>query len=75
MLPTQFDLPSNSQIFGRLVGAAGVHAILYPSARNSTHRCLALYPRNWGGSVSFIELADATPAGVQVSRLDGTNTP
>jgi RES domain-containing protein len=75
MLPTQFDLPSNSQIFGRLVAAAGVHAILYSSARNSTHRCLALYPQNWGGSVSFVELADATPAGVQVSRLDGTNIP
>jgi RES domain-containing protein len=75
MLPMQFDLPANAQIFGRLVAAAGVHGILYPSVRDSTHRCLALYPQNWSGSSSFVEVLDATPAGVRVTRLDGTNTP
>jgi RES domain len=75
MLPMQFDLPANSQVFGRLVAAAGVHGILYHSARDSGHRCLALYPQNWSGSSSFIELADTPPAGVRVIRLDGTSTP
>jgi hypothetical protein len=60
MLPMQFDLPANSQIFGRLVAAAGVHGILYQSARDSTHRCLALYPQNWSGSSSFLALVDST---------------
>jgi hypothetical protein len=34
MLPMQFDLPSNSQILGRLASAAGIHGILYPSSRD-----------------------------------------
>lgn len=42
-LPMHFDLPSNSQIFGRLVHAAGFHGIAYPSGR-SPGRCLALFP-------------------------------
>lgn len=46
MLPMQFDLPPNPQIFGRLTSAAGVHGILYPSARDSNQRCLALLPQN-----------------------------
>ncbi len=73
VLPMQFDLPANSQIFGRLVVAAGVHGILYPSARDSSHRCVALYPQNWSGSSSFVEVVDPQPAGARVTRLDGTN--
>jgi hypothetical protein len=42
MLPQQFDLPSNSQIFGRIAVAAGLHGILYPSARQLGKLCLAL---------------------------------
>lgn len=71
ILPMQFDLPSNSQIFGRLVSAAGIHGILYPSARDSAHQCLALFPQNWRGSSSFIEVTDAVPAGVTLTRIDG----
>jgi hypothetical protein len=70
--PTQYDLPSNSQIFGRLCAAAGVHAILYPSVRDSSRRCLALFPQNWKGTSSFIELAGAVPPEVLVRRLDGS---
>lgn len=43
--PVQYDMPSNSQIFGRLCVAAGVHGILYPSIRNADRRCLALFIR------------------------------
>ena len=48
MLPVQFDLPSNSQIFARLVSAAGLHGILYPSARQHGKSCLALFPQKLG---------------------------
>jgi len=74
MLPAQFDLPSNSQIFGRLASAAGVHGILYPSARDSAHQCLALFPQNWSGSVSFIEVADVVPEEARMTRIDGAAT-
>jgi RES domain-containing protein len=71
MLPMQFDLPSNSQIFGRLVSAAGIHGILYPSARDSARRCLALFPQNWAGSSSFIEVTDPMPQEARTTRVDG----
>ena len=69
--PTQYDLPSNSQIFGRLCTAAGMHAILYPSVRDSAKRCLALLPQNWKGSSSFVELEGPVPQEVRQRRLDG----
>lgn len=69
--PAQYDLPANSQIFGRLCSAAGIHGILYPSARNSHRRCLALFPQNWRGSGSFVELIGPCPEEVQVRRIDG----
>lgn len=69
--PMHFDLPANSQIFGRLVAAAGIHGILFPSSRDLERRCLALFPQNWVGSTSFIEIADVPPAGLRLSRRDG----
>lgn len=69
--PAQYDLPSNSQIFGRICVAAGVHGIVFPSARRSGRRCLALFPQNWDGSNSFVEVVDALPPGATVVRLDG----
>jgi hypothetical protein len=70
--PAQYDLPSNSQIFGRLCSAAGIHAILYPSVRDGPKRCLALLPQNWSGSTSFVELIGPVPDSVLVRRLDGS---
>jgi RES domain-containing protein len=72
MLPQQFDLPSNSQIFGRIALAAGVNGILYPSARQVAKRCLALFPQNWAGSNSFIEVTDEAPQGARLTRIDAT---
>lgn len=71
MLPTQFGLPANSQIFGRMVSGAGVHGILYPSVRNSPQKCLALFPQNWAHSSSAVEVMDAVPAGARLTRIDG----
>jgi RES domain-containing protein len=73
--PMQFDLPANSQIFGRLVAAAGIHGILYPSSKDLERRCLALFPQNWAGSTSVVEIADVPPAGIRVTRRDGRVSP
>ena len=72
MLPMQFDLPANAQVFGRIVAAAGIHGILYPSARHAGMRCVALYPQNWRDSGSFVEVADPVPTEARVVRLDAT---
>jgi hypothetical protein len=72
MLPMQYDLPANCQVFGRLASAAGLHAIRYPSARQEGRQCLALFPQNWGGSACFVEVADAVPREARLVRLDGT---
>ena len=70
-LPMQFDLPSNSQIFGRIVAAAGAHAILYSSVRQEGGACLALFPQNWTGSSSFVEVMDGAPSQARLLRIDG----
>jgi len=70
--PVQFDLPSNSQVFGRIAVAAGLHAILYPSARIEGKRCLALFPQNWEGSDCFIEISDGAPEGARAIRIDAS---
>lgn len=72
VLPMHYDLPANPQVFGRIAAAAGLHGILYPSVRASATRCLALYPQNWAGSGSFVEVSDPVPADARVTRLDGT---
>jgi RES domain-containing protein len=69
--PAQYDLPSNSQIFGRLCSAAGVQGILYPSTRDDSRKCMALMPQNWRGSDSFVEIRGPVPESVRERRLDG----
>lgn len=73
MQPSQYDLPANSQIFGRLCVAAGVHGILYPSAKDGSKRCLALFPQNWRAADSFVEVADTPPSEAIETRLDGSS--
>ena len=71
MLPIQYDLPSNSQVFGRIASAAGIQGILYPSVRAESAKCLALYPQNWRSSGCYVELMDPAPPGAVTNRLDG----
>lgn len=71
MLPTQFGLPANSQIFGRMISGGAIHGILYPSVRNSPQKCLALFPQNWARSSSVVEVMDAVPAAARLTRIDG----
>lgn len=68
--PMQCDIPANSQIFGQIAEAAGVQGIIYPSTKG-TGKCLAVYPRNFRNSNSFVALMDPQPEqGEVISRLD-----
>jgi hypothetical protein len=66
--PMQFDVPSTSQIFGRLAMSAGVEGILYPSSR-TRHECLAIFPTKISGK-SFVELESPVPDEITHRRLD-----
>jgi RES domain-containing protein len=70
--PMQFDLPANSQVFGRIASAAGLHGILYPSSRNANTQCLALFPQNWAAGSSFVEVMGGAPSDARLTRIDGT---
>ncbi|SRR6266404_5096867 len=70
--PTLFDVPAASQIFGRIVLDAQVEGILYKSVLTGKP-CLALYHRNFGNSLSYVELDDPAPAEVLERRLDSSN--
>lgn len=58
---TQFGIPSNSQIFGRLVYEAGYSGVLYRSVRGRG-RCVALFPENLAYNESEMYLVDEPPA-------------
>lgn len=68
-IPMLFDIPANSQIFGQIVHAAGIEAILYPS-KLTKQNCLAVFPNNLAQSLSYIEIEDEIPAEVKCKRLD-----
>lgn len=72
ILPMHYDLPANSQVFGRIAAAAGLQGILYPSVRASGKRCLALFPQNWANSGSYIEVSDPVPPEARLVRLDAS---
>ena len=72
--PVQYALPANSQIFGRMCVASGVHGILYPSTRHAGRQCIALFPQNWRETSSCVELVGPCPPEVKVARVDGATT-
>ena len=71
--PVQYEIPSNSQIFGRLLKEAGFEAILYPSAKNKSGECVAVFLENMESSESYIELVDKAPNQTKYTRLDSNN--
>lgn len=71
LFPMQFDVPSNSQIFGQIAHEAEIEAILYPSTKKSDKLCLAVFPKNFDMSDSYIKMQDKAPKGV-ISQLDAT---
>lgn len=69
--PQHVDVPANCQIFGQLVSEAGIEGIKYPS-KYAGKNCLAVFPQNFRGKDSFVELKDQTPPGVDRRRLDSS---
>jgi hypothetical protein len=67
-----FDVPANPQLFGHLVFLAGIEGILYPS-KLTNKECLAIFPRNFQDTSSFVELDDAAPDSRVPKRLDSEN--
>lgn len=71
-LPSNYDIPSNSQIFGQLISTSGIEGILYRSKFTNKH-CLAIYPRNFIGTDSYIELVDDVPHPSVPRKIDASN--
>ncbi len=67
--PMRFDVPSNSQIFGQLISSAQIEGIVYPSAVDGKD-CLAVFPRNFEATNSYVQLDDETPDPNVLKRLD-----
>lgn len=72
VMPMQFDIPANCQIFGQMVAHAGIEGILYPS-KFTGKKCLAIFPHNFN-SESFIAVDGEFPAEA-IARLDHQNWP
>lgn len=70
--PMQCDIPSGSQIFGQIVESAGIQGILYYSVKNHKE-CLAVFPKNFQNSNSYVQLMDKPVADHTIKRLDCTN--
>jgi RES domain-containing protein len=70
--PQVVDVPANSQIFGQLVRSAQVCGILYVS-KFTDKKCLAIYPRNFDNTGSYIALDDRVPDPIILTRIDSSN--
>ena len=68
--PMQVDIPSNSQIFGQIVNASNIEAILYPSKMRSKKKCLAIFSENFRNSSSYVQIKDAVPKYVKINCLN-----
>ncbi len=68
-MPSQYGLPSNSQIFARFVREAGFEGIVYKSTKGPGI-CVALFLDMWEGSDSYVELGDEAPFSSTITRLD-----
>ncbi len=68
--PMQVDVPSNSQIFGQIVHASNIEAILYPSRMQPNKKCLAIFPQNFKDSLSYVCIQDEVPETVRFNCLN-----
>ncbi|MFQ5545819.1 MAG: RES family NAD+ phosphorylase, partial [Acidiferrobacterales bacterium] len=69
--PMQYDVPSNSQIFGEVICEAGIQGIIYPSTKASGE-CLAVFPSNLVVPDAYIEVVPPVPDELKLTRLDWT---
>ncbi len=69
--PMQYDVPSNSQIFGEVLCEAGIQGIIYPSTKGSGE-CLVVFPSNLLAPDIYVEVVPPAPAELKLTRLDWT---
>ena len=68
------DQPSPSQWFAHYVRLSGIQGIIYKSVKEENGINLALFPENFEGTESFVELMDETDfVRKELARLDGSN--
>jgi len=70
-LPAIAGVPANCQTFGHFVQASGIEGILFPSVRGEAN-CLAIFPINFRGTASFVEILPPHPHYVTQPRIDAT---
>lgn len=70
--PMLVDIPSNSQILGQMVMGAGIQGILYKS-KLTNEECLAIYPKNFQNTDSYIQLDDESPNPNTPTRIDASS--
>lgn len=70
--PAVDDIPANCQIFGQMVMQAGIQGIIYPS-QFTKKDCIAIFPKNFDQSNSWIQLDDEPPHEKVPKRLDSSN--
>ena len=70
--PSVFDVPAGTQVFGSVVLDAGIEGIVYKSVLTGSE-CLAVFPKNFVKSSSYVELDDSAPADNIPSRIDSSN--
>jgi len=71
-LPVHFDIPSNSQVFGKLLIESGFEGVLYRSAK-SRRKCLAIFTRQLVGSDSVISLHEDRPSEIEFCEINASN--
>lgn len=70
-IPALLDIPANSQIFGHLIHTCLIEGIIYPSKMSSTKQCLAVFPKNFANSNSFIRIQDMDkPPNIKFTELN-----
>lgn len=69
-LPMLTDIPANSQIFGQLVHISQVEGIVYLSRMSAALKCLAVFPKNFVKSDSYIKIQDSNkPKNIRFTEL------
>lgn len=67
--PTLFDLPSNSQVFGKMLYDSGFEGVLYKSTKCDS-KCLAVFIDNFKNSTSIVEIAGEHPEEIKNTILN-----
>jgi hypothetical protein len=70
--PMLYDVPAGGQIFAGIAMDAGIEGILYESVLTG-RECLAVFPKNFLNSSSYIELDDPAPQSDVPTRIDSGN--